>query len=236
MNIQELSESQKEDLKKMHDALQGRLHLSVSEIFELWTQFSNETYFANWMPISPNMKDEDIFQIFSRLVNGDRTFQQKPRMEMFQKMQKYLIEKRNQIKQCPCCNQTISDRDIMLNSGLIKALYNVAKWCQDKNTNKFMMKDVRHILGKNEYANFSSLERFGLVNKDGTASYQLDFGHLVPIFKGEKEFPLYITINQITDEVIEKKMGKISEVKKLKEWLMEENRLYNPKINPYRNI
>lgn len=63
--------------------------------------------------------------------------------------------------------------------------------------------------------------------------YKVDIVNCIAFFKGDLEIPLHIKINQITGEVVEKTMGKVQDVKGIKEWLQGENKLYNPNINPY---
>lgn len=143
---------------------------------------------------------------------------------------------RNRLKLCPCCNANIEDRTIALYSGLIKALYDVCKWCQEKQVHEFEMRDIRHLLQKNEYTRFGDLVRFGgIVYKKGKASYGIHMERARAFFKGESEIPLYITVNQITNEVVDKKMGKVTDVKKLTAWLSTDNLLYQSRHNPYKS-
>lgn len=143
--------------------------------------------------------------------------------------------RRNELKKCPCCNGSIEDRTIALYTNLIKALYQVCKWCGEKDVHEFQMSQIRHLLGRNEYARFGDLVRFGgIVYKKEKASYGINVERARAFFKGEYQIPLYITINQITDEVVEKKMGYINNIKPLSKWLTTENRLYSSRVNPYK--
>jgi len=143
-------------------------------------------------------------------------------------------QNRNTLKSCPCCNSNIEDRTIAIHQGLVKALYAVCKWCQEKGVHEFEMKQISHLLGKNEYARFGDLVRFGgIVYKKQKASYGINLERAREFFKGEREIPLFIVVNQITGEVVDRKMGKIHEVKKLTEWLTSENKLYQSRTNPY---
>ena len=152
-----------------------------------------------------------------------------------EKIKAYILEHRNVIKKCPCCNASIEDRSIMLYSGLIKALYAVCKWCQENNRYEFEMNEIRHLLGRNEYARFGDLVWFGgLVYKQEKAQYGINLERAKAFFRGETTIPLYITINQINKEIVEKQEGYIYDVKKLAEWITDENKLYDPRNNPYK--
>lgn len=152
-------------------------------------------------------------------------------------MTKDEVEKnRNTLKKCPCCNGNIQDRTIALYTGLIKALYEVCKWCQTNKKHEFEMNEIKHLLGKNEYARFGDLVRFGgLIYKKEKASYGVNIERAREFFSGMSEIPLYLTINQITGQIVDKKMGKIGEVKNLASWISSENKLYDSKKNPYKD-
>lgn len=98
-----------------------------------------------------------------------------------------------------------------------------------------MMSDIKHLLGSTEYTRFGDLVRFGgLIYKHGKASYGVNLDRAKAFFRGESQIPLYIVVNQITNEVVEERRGYIYEIKNLKEWLHKENRLYDPVKNPYK--
>jgi hypothetical protein len=145
-----------------------------------------------------------------------------------------IIRKRNILKKCPCCNGNIKDRTITLYTSLIKSLYTVCKWCRENDVHEFEMNKIKHLLSKNEYARFGDLVRFGgIVYKKEKASYGINMPRAVEFFAGKRQIPLYLVINQITNEVVESKMGYVQEIKPLKEWLKTENKIYQANYNPY---
>lgn len=140
----------------------------------------------------------------------------------------------NSKKCCSHCSQPIESRDIQFYSELIKALYRVSKWCRENNVYEFEMKEVRDLLGKNEYARFGDLVWFGgIVYKKGKASYGINIERSVAYFKGELKAPLFITLDYLGRK-IGGKDGYITDIKKLKDFLSTENRLYMSKINQYK--
>ena len=115
-----------------------------------------------------------------------------------------IIAKRNEIKSCPVCSGNIEDRKVAIYSELLTALYQVYVWCGKNGRHEFSMKDIRELLGRNEYARFGDLVRFGgLVYKpDGKASYGLNMGRTKEFFNGQRSIPIQIVLNQITDEIV----------------------------------
>lgn len=145
-----------------------------------------------------------------------------------------VIRRRNELKKCPCCNAGIEDRTISLNTSMVQALYAVCKWCTEKDIHEFETRDVKHLWSKTQYATFGDLVWFGgLIYKNGKANYGINLDRARAYFKGDTIIPLYVTLNQITNEIVDRKEGKISEVKNITEWLDTDNKLYNHKINPY---
>jgi len=121
-------------------------------------------------------------------------------------------EMRAKTKQCPICRSNVKDRAISVYKELIEALYEVYKYCGKHRKHEFEMKDIKSLLGKNEYARFGDLVRFGGIvykpkDADGNsrkAWYGLNMKRARAFFAGEYDIPAQIKINQITDETIEK--------------------------------
>lgn len=150
---------------------------------------------------------------------------------------KQFIERRNEIGTCPCCNSNIKDKPVSIHRDMIIQLYQVCKWCKANNTVIFRKRDINHIFIS--LKGLTGSARFGdwryvteLMEKRGS-EYKIDLLACVEFFKGDLEIPLNFKVNQITDEVCEKTMGKVSDVKEIREWLEGENKIYNPHINPY---
>ena len=127
-----------------------------------------------------------------------------------------LIEKRNEIGKCPCCQQNIKDREISLYKALIEDLYKVYKWCGANARHEFEMKDIRNLLSKNSYARFGDLVWFGgIVYKHGKSHYGINMARAKEFFRGQRTIPGSITINQLTNSIESRKPVHISEIKPL---------------------
>lgn len=117
---------------------------------------------------------------------------------------------RNKIKRCPFCNGCITDRKVALYKELIDALYRVYCFLGKKRKHDFEMKEIRHLLGRNEYARFGDLVRFGgliykpkLFGKSKKAYYGLNMARAKEFFAGTRTIPVQITLNQITNEIVD---------------------------------
>jgi len=118
---------------------------------------------------------------------------------------------RNKIKYCPLCNSNIADRTVTVYKELIEALYAVYVDCGKNRRHEFAMKEIRHLLSRNNYARFGDLVRFGgLVYKFKTengkkkkAKYGLNMKRCKEFFSGQRQIPLQIILNPITNEIID---------------------------------
>lgn len=120
-------------------------------------------------------------------------------------------ELRNRVGNCQLCGQNIKDRTVTLYRGLIDALYEIYCWCGQKRVHEFRTKDIKHMLGKNEYARFGDLVRFGGIvykpktedKKSEKAYFGINMARAKEFFAGQREIPLQITLNQLTNEIID---------------------------------
>lgn len=141
---------------------------------------------------------------------------------------------RNELKFCPLCNSRIEDRTISLYKELISDLYKVYCWCGKNKRHEFKMKDIRHGLSRNNYARFGDLVRFGgLVYKfkddNGKrikGSFGLNMARCKEFFNGQRSIPLHITLNQITNEIIDSKYVTVRDFPELNSYL-DQNGLYD---------
>ncbi|MCL5435937.1 MAG: hypothetical protein M1275_02555 [Patescibacteria group bacterium] len=130
---------------------------------------------------------------------------------------------RNRVQRCPLCNSSIADRKVTIFEELIGTLYRVYCWCGEKERHEFDTKDVRHLMGKNEYARFGDLVRFGgLVYKpkddDGKTRkgwFGINMARAKEFFSGQRQIPVEITLNQITNEIIDSKYVSIGQFPEL---------------------
>lgn len=134
---------------------------------------------------------------------------------------------RNGLCHCPLCGQNIADRKVALYRELIEALYEVYKWCGKNKRHEFSTKEIRHLLSRNNYARFGDLVRFGgLVykfkkenGKRRKAFYGLNMARCKEFFAGTRSIPVQITLNQLTNEIIDSQYVTVSDFPKLKDLL-----------------
>lgn len=90
-------------------------------------------------------------------------------------------------------------------------MYNVYVWCGKNNRHEFTTKEITEFLGKSNYARFGDLVRFGgIVYKTKTeegerqkAHYGINMRRAKEFFSGTREIPVQITLNQITNEIVD---------------------------------
>ncbi len=144
-------------------------------------------------------------------------------------LKREVLTGRNELKHCPICNGNIADRQVALFQELILALYKVYCWCGEKRKHEFETHEILHLLGKNEYARFGDLVRFGGIvykPKDDTGNsrkawFGINMARAKEFFNGDREIPVQITLNQITNEIIESKYVKVNEIPQLMTYLGE---------------
>ena len=150
-------------------------------------------------------------------------------------------ELRNKLDSCPLCGGGIHDRKVTIYKELIQALYNIYCWCGKNKRHEFSMKDIRDMLDRNNYARFGDLVRFGgLVYKvkddagnKQKAEYGLNMVRTKEFFNGKRQIPMQITLNQITNEIIDTKPAYCHEILPLSEMidsrgLYDYEKDYNP--------
>jgi hypothetical protein len=144
---------------------------------------------------------------------------------------KYINDNRNKIKRCPICNSNICDRQIVIYKELMYALWKIYLYCKESKKYYFKIKEIKHMLDKNNYARISDLCKFGgLVFKVSKGNYGLNMDRCCRFFKGEYKIPVQITINQITGEIVNKEEVDIKHFPELYK-LLNPDGLYDPKMN-----
>lgn len=120
-----------------------------------------------------------------------------------------ITARRNELKDCPCCGSNIQDRKVALYKGMIDALYKIYIWCGKNDRHEFQMHEVRDFLGKNEYARLGDFTRFGgivyrpKVEGKKKGHYGINMERAKEFFHGTRMIPVQITLNQITNEIID---------------------------------
>jgi len=154
--------------------------------------------------------------------------------EIFEKKKREIIENRNVLCRCPFCNGSIKDRPITIYEGLIDCLFRVYQWCGEKGRHEFKTKEIKHLMGKNEYARFGDLIMFeGLVYKardtEGIhhkGDFGLNMNRTRMFFANEYKIPVQIIVNQITGEILNATYVGVGSFPKLVE-LLDKNGLYD---------
>lgn len=141
-------------------------------------------------------------------------------------LKRNVIENRNTLGRCPICNSNIKDRTILIYKELLTSLYKIYCWCGEKNIHEFDMKDVKHLLSKNDYARFGDLIRFGGIvyrpeSLKTKGMYGINMERARNFYSGSYRIPIQITLNQITNEVIDSHYITVNEVPSLKEFITE---------------
>ena len=139
----------------------------------------------------------------------------------------------DEILKCKECGHTIrGNRVISLYRGLITGLWEVFKWCEEKGIHEFEMSDIKHLLGKNEYARFGDLVMFsGLVYKRGKGNYGLNIDRCGAFFAGVEPITIELEKNPVSGELTPKRTALINEIPSLLTFL-DDNWRY---IAKYRN-
>lgn len=130
------------------------------------------------------------------------------------------------LERCEHCNSVISQREIVIFKSLIFALWQVYYRCVNTRNNEFTMRDVRHLLGRNEYARFGDLVLFGdLVYKIKKSCYGLNMQRCDEFFAGDIAIPIRILKDPVSGEVMTLEYGTIDKIPKLKS-LLDDNFAY----------
>lgn len=153
--------------------------------------------------------------------------------ERFIKEKQFIRDHRNEMERCPYCNGSIKDRKVALYKGLIDALYRVYVWCGKNKKHEFYTKEIKELLGKNEYNRFGDLVRFGGIvykpkkyGKSAKASFGINMIRAKEFFKGERDIPLQIVLDQISGEIISEVRGKVGDFPELSAFI-NQNGLYD---------
>lgn len=162
-----------------------------------------------------------------------KAYKEKLDMDRFEREKQFIHDKRNEMEKCPYCNGSIKDRKVALYKGLIDALYQIYCWCGKNRKHEFHTKEIKHLLGKNEYNRFGDLVRFGgIVYKpkvEGSsekAFFGINMARAKEFFSGYRDIPLQIILDQITGEIIAEVRGKVGDFPELAGFL-KKNGLYD---------
>lgn len=106
------------------------------------------------------------------------------------------------IEKCPCCGQSVNEREISLYEGMVDALANVFAWCKEKNRwEDIRFKEFNHLLGPSEMARFSDWRFFAPHLISGAnGSYTFDEKGIAAYLANETTVNTRILNNPLTKE------------------------------------
>lgn len=113
---------------------------------------------------------------------------------------------------CSSCGHkhALGAREIGLYKGMVTALWEIMHWCESKGRHEFDIKEVKHLMGKNEYARFGDWKLFGgLVYspssidgiRQGKGQYGLNLERCREFFAGKRMIPQVVHKNPATGEI-----------------------------------
>lgn len=111
---------------------------------------------------------------------------------------------------CPNCGRILEKREIAIFDGMLKSLWNVFKWCLEKEKHEFDRKEIEEFLvGGNQKARFGDWVLFGgLVYRPEVKPGKIKKGHFGlniercdQFFKNKLSIPSRLWKDPITDEI-----------------------------------
>jgi hypothetical protein len=137
--------------------------------------------------------------------------------------------KRNEIKNCPCCDRIVTDATVTYSAELFEDLHKVFKWCEQKDKFQFYMRDIREIIRTSNYGTFAHLTYAGgLVYRPEIAAddpkkelYGINRERTEQFFRQLHRVPVWIRYNPITGKTLETKYDTLENIPKLREYLTE---------------
>lgn len=132
---------------------------------------------------------------------------------------------------CPTCGQSVNKREIIFYSGMVKILFKILRWCEEKGVHEFRRRDIAHLLeGHSENARFSDLILFGgmVYRPDGERKggyYGMNIGRVRDFLAGKYEVPTVILKDPLTGTLEMTEPRNVHQIPNLTEFL-DENQQY----------
>jgi hypothetical protein len=121
---------------------------------------------------------------------------------------------------CPHCGQVIDKREIALFKGMYEALAIAYDWCQGHKTYRFKTKDIRDMIGKNEYARFGDWVYFsGMVFKEEKGHYGLNMERVSEFLFKDKVITIAGWKDPLTGQFTPSRYGSKRQIPGLQEFL-----------------
>lgn len=123
---------------------------------------------------------------------------------------------------------------------MVTALWTVYKWCKEKDIHEFDMKQVKNMMGKNEYARFGDWKKFGglVYTPEGNnhkGVYGMNMERCDGFFRNEYQIPMRIWKDPVTKELKPEDYRTIKEIPTLYQLLSEDGE-YVARYREPRNL
>lgn len=126
-------------------------------------------------------------------------------------LRKIVMEKANDLENCPFCSQPIADTKITYTEETAKkAIEILLAWCDEKGRHEFKISEVKHLIDHTQYANLNHLVSFGgvvyrpwndrLHKPYSSIWYGIHRGRALEFLRGERKIPVQIKRNRFTRE------------------------------------
>lgn len=124
---------------------------------------------------------------------------------------------------CPTCGQSVNEREINMFKGMVVALFEVWKWCEEKDTDEFTRKDIKHLFkDENQIARFGDWVLFGMLERtDAKGHYKISMNRCRFFFAGDMAINTTAIKNPLTKEIRYTNPKKVTEIKGIGEFLDE---------------
>lgn len=121
---------------------------------------------------------------------------------------------------CPTCGQSVNKKEENLNDVLVKALFTVVKYAQDRDMTEVKMKEIRPFISSQAYSRLSYLKKFLPEMVSGSRGvYEFNFKYLNEFFAGKRKVCIQYLHDPLQQDITFTKYGFIEDVKSMKEFL-----------------
>lgn len=159
------------------------------------------------------------------LVNTGNTSEQ-----VVREVRHIVRESRKAIEYCPCCDQSITDKEISFHKQAIRGMYEVYMWLGVEERNEFETNEIKHLLDKSTYANIGHWKKFGGIfyrpDDEDTGDprkglWGMNMGRAKDFFTGKRTAPTQLIKDRFTGEIVASTEKFIHEFPNLQDFLTE---------------
>ena len=185
----------------------------------------------------PNMKGKDKAQRGMVALNVLMEGRKEITKEILPKVKNTINTHRNELQNCPMCNNSIQDRTESIYRELIESLYRVYKWCGMKKKHEFRMMEIKHLLGHSDYSRFGNLRHYGgIVYKPvkgikSSGQYGINMKRAKEFFQGLRSIPMKRVISRIDGNTVAETRVTIKDIPGIVDFLNEDGN-YDHEFEP----